>query len=575
MNIEDVVAQYVQLKRAGRNFKGLSPFTNEKTPSFMVSPEKQIWHDFSSGRGGNMFGFVMEMEGLDFKGALELLARKAGVELEQFRGQRAGFNAKLKQRVNQALKLAARFYQAQLAANPPAWQYMAKERGFNKQTLLNWQVGYAPNTGRALSDYLTKQGFTVDEMKRAGLAFQRSRGVSDMFRGRIMLPLMDPQGEVVGFTGRLLSDDPEAPKYINTPQTPVYDKSRQVFGLHLAKESIRKAGYVVVVEGNMDVLAAHQAGTAQVVATAGTAMTEQHLKALGRFTTDVRLCFDADSAGLAATERVIPMAQRAGTQLSIITLENAKDPDELIRKDVHLWQAALEFHLPAVDWLLQHYAEQYDLDSVNGKRLFTDKLLATIRRLEDPVEQEHYLKRISQLADTSLEALSLKMRRQTASLDEAPLKRVRSQPVQLDPGVIERNMLQDHLLSITLFKAPLRKLLKPLAIGWFSGEDRQQLARLLKNQPGFKGEPSSSEELLSIADYVKILSLQFEELYESVEAEELATLAERLQRRLVARYVKDQKQVLAKKMDQTSDEAETARLLAEVDRLNKLIKRNS
>src|SRR5690606_5842603 len=239
LSIEDVVSEYVQLKRAGRNLKGLSPFTNEKTPSFMVSPEKQIWHDFSSGKGGDMFSFIQEVEGLDFKGSLELLARKAGVDLEQFKGSRRG-GGKEKERLYEVLELAARFYQTQLKGSRTALEYLLKKRAFTKETILLFRLGYSPNTGDALYKFLLAKGFTEQEMTRACLITKRYRGPGDMFRGRVMVPLSDASGRVVGFTARLLADDPEAPKYINTPATLLYDKGRQVYGLHLAKDSIRK-----------------------------------------------------------------------------------------------------------------------------------------------------------------------------------------------------------------------------------------------------------------------------------------------------------------------------------------------
>src|SRR5581483_8257548 len=280
LNIEDVISEYVQLKRSGSNFKGLSPWTNEKTASFMVSPEKQIWHDFSSGRGGDVFTFVMEAEGLDFKSALELLARKAGVDLDQFRGTQSSQSRQLKNRSLEALDLATKFYQKQLTVNQAALKYLLRDRGFAKKTILTWQLGYSPNTGHALTDFLTKRGFTTDETKRAGLSLIRSDRAVDIFRGRIMIPLADSQGRIIGFTARILADEPGAPKYINTPATVIYDKSRHVFGLHLAKESIRKSGFAVVVEGQMDVISSHQAGVKQTVAVAGTALTEHQLKAL-------------------------------------------------------------------------------------------------------------------------------------------------------------------------------------------------------------------------------------------------------------------------------------------------------
>ena len=333
LSIEDVISEYVQLKRAGRNWKGLSPFSNEKTPSFMVSPEKQIWHDFSSGKGGNMFSFIMEVEGLDFKGALELLARKAGIDIEQFRtkGRQGGPD---KERLHQLLELASKFYQVQFSKNKTALTYVFTKRGYSKETALEWRIGYSPNNGSALLDFAKSKGYTEEELKQAGLSARNYRGgTQDMFRGRLMIPLQDPQGRVIGFTARLLEDNPEAPKYINTPQTVLYDKSRHVYGLHLAKESIRKSQYAILVEGNLDVIASHQAGIRQVVATAGTALTEPHLKALSRFTGDIRLAFDADKAGVAATERAIPIASRVKVSLSMIDIPSGKDPDELIKQD--------------------------------------------------------------------------------------------------------------------------------------------------------------------------------------------------------------------------------------------------
>ena len=354
LSIEDVIAEYVQLKRAGRNFKGLSPFGNEKTPSFVVSPEKQIWHDFSSGKGGDLFTFIQEVEGLDFKEALELLARKAGVDLEQFRGKSTGDN-KQKERLYEVLDLAAKFYQTQLRGSKTALEYLLKKRLFSKETVLKFRLGYSPNTGDALINFLKTKKFTQEEAKAAGLITSRYNGWGDMFRGRIMVPLYDAQGRVVGFTARILEENPEAPKYINTPSTLLYDKGRQVYGLHLAKEAIRKQKFGVVVEGNLDVIASHQAGIENVVAAAGTALTEAHLKDLGRYSADIRFAFDSDKAGIAATERAIPLAQKVGVNVSIITIPEGKDPDELVRKDPKLWEAAINKHQYAVDWLIDRY----------------------------------------------------------------------------------------------------------------------------------------------------------------------------------------------------------------------------
>src|SRR5690606_15345042 len=227
LSIEDVIGEYVTLKRAGRNFKGLSPFTSEKTPSFVVSPEKQIWHDFSSGRGGDIFTFVQEVEGLDFKAALELLARRAGVDLDQFQGKGRG-NSKQKERLYELNELAAKFYQTHFSKSKLALEYVLKQREFSKETAITWRLGYAPNNGDALVTFAKSKGFTPRELSQAGLV---NRFGGDLFRSRLMVPLCDQSGRVVGFTARILGDDDsKAPKYLNTPATQLYDKSRHVFG---------------------------------------------------------------------------------------------------------------------------------------------------------------------------------------------------------------------------------------------------------------------------------------------------------------------------------------------------------
>jgi DNA primase len=361
LNIEDVIGQYVSLKRAGRNWKGLSPFTNEKTPSFIVSPDKQIWHDFSSNKGGDVFSFVMEVEGIDFRSALELLARKAGVDLSLYQSAGAKDMAQKRRRLHSILDLATQFYQQSLIRNQHALEYVFKKRGFDKATVEAFKIGYSPQSDDALLSALKKRGFTEKEVQDAGLTSRRRGTIGDMFRGRMMVPLADGQGQVVGFTARIIADVPNAPKYINTPQTLLYDKGRQVFGLHLAKEAIRQADKAVVVEGNLDVVSSHQAGVKNVVAAAGTALTENHLNSLVRLTENIALAFDGDKAGIAATERAIEMAQRVGARLTIVTLPGeAKDPDELIQQDPKLWTRQIDQEQPVVDWLNERYKNLYD-----------------------------------------------------------------------------------------------------------------------------------------------------------------------------------------------------------------------
>jgi len=564
LSIEDVISRYVELKRAGRNFRGLSPFNNEKTPSFMVSPEKQIWHDFSSGKGGNMFSFVMEMEGIDFRGALELLARQAGVDLEQYQRSSGGQRTRQKQRLGEALELAAKFYQAHFKKSRPALDYIIKKRKFTKDTALKFRIGYAPNSGDASTRFLLNKGFSLNELKQAGLTTQRYQQPGDMFRGRLMIPLMDPFGAVIGFTSRILTDDTTAPKYINTPQTLLYDKSRHVFGLHLAKEAIRKNGYVVVVEGNMDVIASHQVGVSQTVATAGTAITEQHLKLVGRLTHDVRLAFDQDSAGLAAAERAIPLASKQDISLSILTLNEAKDPDELIQKDAKSWQKAIDKPQYALDWLIERYEAQLDLTSAPGKRQFTDILFKVIRQLEDSVEQDHYINRLSKLIGISGDALRSKLTKGAPA--KPTLKRRTVTAAQDDATGRELIKAQNHFLAIMLMQPGLRMYLKLLTDEIFPQPAAKKLFNYLKKYPKFVfGE--TAEVPPETREYCQILVLLYEELYQEVELLDMRYEVAQLRARLLQQYVKFRKTAIAKLMRAGGDSNDLLNQAKDLDRL--------
>jgi DNA primase len=564
--IEDVISEYVALKRAGRNFKGLSPFNDEKTPSFVVSPEKQIWHDFSSGKGGNVFSFVMEMEGLDFKGTLELLARKAGVDLDQYQG-RDSSNTKLKERLYQALELAAKFYQVQFSKSKTALDYVFTRRQFTKQVALDFRLGYAPNNGAALVDFLKKQKFTDTEIQKAGLSAKRYNGVGDMFRGRLMVPLQDAQGRVIGFTARQLEADPNAPKYINTPATLLYDKSRHVYGLHLAKDAIRKSGFAVLTEGNLDVIASHQAGVSNTVATAGTALTEPQLKTIGRFAGDIRLAYDADKAGLQATERAIPIASKVNVGLSIINLPEGKDPDELIKQAPKLWEEAVSSNQYALDWLIDRYKNQLDLTSGQGKRRFSDILLPTVRGLADPVEQDHYLQQIAQITGVRVEALNTKLASEGA---KRPLKtRSNTNSVHAEQEQLEWAKTQDHLLALALMRPELRDQLELLDPEMLPQDSARTLLEYLQAHPGFDGKISPL--LQPIADYVKILALQYEALFIDLDEHEARYTANRLRIRLITMFVKIKKTQIADAL-QSADDAMAQKLLARAKALDNLLK---
>lgn len=565
LNIEDVIGEYVQLKRAGRNFKGLSPFSGEKTPSFFVSPDKNIWHDFSSNKGGDIFSFVMEVEGMDFRSALEHLARKAGVELAQYETEGAKKIAYQKKRAIEANTMAANYYQHSLLRNQHALEYVFKKRALSRDVVEEFRIGYAPDSGNALVGYLSKKGFSKKEISDAGLA---NRYGGDMFRGRMSVPLMDPSGQVIGFTGRIIQDIENAPKYLNTPQTAVYDKGRHIFGLSQAKEAIRKHDYVVVVEGNLDVVSSHQAGVKQVVATAGTAMTEHHLRALKRLTGDVRLAFDGDKAGVAATERAIGIASVVGVELTIISLPGeAKDPDELIQQDIKLWKNAIDASEPAVEWVLDQYKKRVDMASASGKRSFTSAGLKLVRMIDDPVEREHYENIIATMTGTTLEAVHEKLSR-SPEQEKPVLKQVKA----LQAALPEKDYsYQDSVLAVAAVDVPSQELFAHMDISQLHGEERQAVARyfaanhtaLLKDTP---------EELQKYDTYVKILLLQAETKYAEWDSNDRYFETARLMRQIEQEYKKQTRDNLTIELREAEASGDDAKADELRRALNTLIK---
>ncbi|MBO7560755.1 DNA primase [Candidatus Saccharibacteria bacterium] len=439
--IEDVVGQYIELKRAGRNLKGRSPWGVDKTPSFMVSPEKGIWHDFSANKGGDIFTFVMEVEGISFREALEKLAAQAGVTLEKYSGGDAKV-AQKKARAREALALACKYYQICLTKSKNVCEYVFYKRNLNRNTVTEFKIGYSPQGGKVLKGVLMKRGFTEDELEAAGLL---NRFSGDMFRGRMMVPFIDTSGNVIGFTARIL--DKGEPKYLNTQDTLLFNKSRFIFGLYQAKEAIRRSGYVVIVEGNMDVISSHQAGVKEAVATSGTAMTEQHLKILSNLTSDIRLAFDGDAAGIKATERAIKLAGNLGIYLSVISnYHGAKDPDELIQKDPALWKEAVEERVPAVDWLLDKYEEKLDLRLVPDKRKYSDVALELLGYLKDEVERAGYEEKVAKKLGISADVLREKGERLDEKLKQASHKVLKKAKTEVKSDKIKK--LENSLLAI-------------------------------------------------------------------------------------------------------------------------------
>jgi DNA primase len=441
--VEDVVGQYIELKRAGRTLKGHSPWGVDKTPSFMVSPEKGIWHDFSSNKGGDIFTFVMEVEGISFREAIEKLAAQAGVELKAYSGDDKKI-AQKKARMKQAIELACKYYQVCLSKNKAVCEYVFYKRNLNRKTAVEFRIGYAPKGKDYLVNFLKSKGFTISEMREAGLLNQYN---GDLFRGRMMVPFFDNTGSIIGFTGRIIEKG--EPKYLNTPETLLFNKGRFIFGLTQAKEAIRRSGFVVIVEGNMDVISSHQAGVKEAVATSGTAMTENHLKILNRLTDDIRLAYDGDAAGIKAAERSISLASKLGISLKIISgYHGAKDPDELIQKDPALWQDCVNHCEPAIDWLLKKYELSLDLTTGPGKKEFSDIAMKMINELQDPVEKKHYMGIVADKINVTVDdLLAKKIPTETTRLK--PIKIAEAKPEEKEDQILKN--LQDSLEAILVY----------------------------------------------------------------------------------------------------------------------------
>lgn len=420
LDIVEVVSSYVTLKKAGRNYKGLCPFHAEKTPSFVVFPDTQSWHCFGAcGTGGDVFTFVMRQENLDFSGALQLLAQRAGVSLKP-RTEADLVEDKLKQRLREINEIAAKYFHNLLLNSPEgekARSYLA-QREMNPETISRFQVGYALDDWQALGDYLQERGYQREDILAAGLIIEREDGSGhyDRFRGRLIIPIRDERGRVVGFGARALDDS--TPKYINSPQTPVFDKSTILFGLDLAKGAIRREGLAIIAEGYMDVLMAHQHGVANVVASMGTALTEDQLRLLRRFSKRLALALDADAAGYQATlrsmtlaqetlaERVVPVPTPRGlikyeshldVDIRIITLPQGQDPDKVIRESPSLWAKLVENALPIVDYYFKAITSELDLDSAKGKAEAVSRLMPIIQEIGNAVERAHYVQKLSRL----------------------------------------------------------------------------------------------------------------------------------------------------------------------------------
>lgn len=402
LDIADIVGSYIKLEKAGSNFKGKCPFHNEKTPSFFISPDRGTYYCFGCGAKGDIFTFVQEFEGLDFRGALKNLALRAGVELEQ---ENPTVRSE-KDRLHSILEQATFFFQKNLADNSDAKKYLLG-RGLSEETIKEWSIGYAPLAWQELHDFLLGKGFTKSELEKVGLikkSEKRAGEYYDVFRGRIVFPIFDVGGKVIAFSGRILVDDGKSPKYLNTPETILFNKSETLYGLHKAKVDIRRKDYSILVEGQMDLVMSHQAGFGNTVASSGTAFTTEHLGKLKRLSNRIVMAFDADGAGFTAANKSAQLALSLGMEVKVALLPKGSDPAELIKKDIDAWKDVLKNTMHIIDFYMQSLLSQ-NLDARKLTKEIQSKVLPYINMLESSMERSHFVSKIAERVGIKEDAL--------------------------------------------------------------------------------------------------------------------------------------------------------------------------
>jgi len=495
LDVVDIIQGYIRLQKAGQNYKALCPFHSEKAPSFVVSPEKQMWKCFGCGAGGSIFDFVMQMEGVEFGDALRMLAQRAGVELKKI-------DPKLKTektRIYEICHLANQFFIRQLTASQAGKniQKYLTGRGLKTTVIKDWQIGYAPKKWQALLDFLGGRGYSDDEISKAGLAVKKEgkNEYYDRFRDRIIFPIHDLNGLVIGFTAR---ENPEQPdsrmgKYINTPNTLIYDKSQAIYGLNKAKLDIKKENLCVLVEGQMDVLMTHQAGFKNVVASSGTALTEKQLRILKRYTENLATAFDMDLAGEVATKRGIDLAIQFGFNTKVINLPEKQDPADCLQKDSLVWPQLVSKATSIIEFYLSNALAKYDGQTIEDKKEIIKILLPVIKKIPNKIEQDHWLQELAQRLKVQEKSLFEEMKKvKTGTVNENAVKETVSSPQT------ETINLEEYALGLILTNLRKMKRFKREPAYLFTNSEFAEIFKNLKKSKGKRNNLKKFREGLPV-----------------------------------------------------------------------------
>ncbi|MFH1292328.1 MAG: DNA primase [bacterium] len=566
IDIVQLISEYIQLKKAGINWKACCPFHQEKSPSFMVNAEKQFWHCFGCGKSGDIFSFIQEIEGVEFPEALRLLADRAGVKIDTFRSE---INKSQKNRILEINEKSAFFFNKfllEMDVSRNARSYLA-ERGLSQDTIKKWLVGYIPDQWELLTQYLLKNGFGIEDIVSAGLAIKKDnanmstgRGYYDRFRGRIMFPICDVHNNIIGFTGRILVEtEKTGGKYVNTPQTPVFDKSRAIYGLNNAKMEIKNQDLTVLVEGQMDVVACHQAGMKNVVAASGTALTFEQVKLLKRYSNNLAMAFDMDEAGIKAAKRGIDMALEQGMNIKVIQIPPGcgDDPDECIRKDKQVWFKAVEHAKEVMEWYFSINLKDLDLSNPKAKQQAAGSILAEIIRLPYSIEREHWIKELSNKTGVEIDALKEEAKR----IKDQPQKKI-GQNVQQHKDAPDLQVIVQvkgrHILDleslfglILSFPELFAKYEPRLQLNFFVGTWLKDLYEIVLEQYNTNDEIKIDliEQFLSadLREQVSLLLLKSSEYYQGFSEKEAEREMEKVLKRVELGYDKNEMKKQAEK----------------------------
>lgn len=572
LDIVDFIRQYVALAPAGKNVKGLCPFHKEKTPSFIVSPDRQVWHCFGCGKGGDMISFLMQYENIEFFEALKILAEKAGIDVRTVGGTDQRQFAVLYEINNVAKEFFKNNLNAATAVAESARNYL-RERGLKPETIQEFEIGLAPNASDALSKHLLKLGYAVSEIERAGLIFKTERGTYwDRFRHRIMFPLWNAFGKTVAFTGRLMpgAEETEAGKYVNSPETPIFQKSKLLFGFNKAKNAIRDARSAVLLEGQMDLIMVWQDGVKNAIATSGTALTGEHLRQVRRLADSVIISFDNDEAGQAATERAIDLSNASDFSVKILRApKEFKDPADLVKAKPGAMASLIIEAKPAMQFYFERYiqpvaASYGGVRDIANLKKSVRVVLGKIKAISSPVEQAHWMKELSEMTRIGeshlleeMKAVQLPRAILPAGNQETEMKQEETKD-----DFSRQDLIAQRFISLALADSGYKQIVKENE--HYLPEAYKQVARAL-----LEGEQALSlpAELKGVAELVSLRS-SLEVLEPSLAALEFQELL----RHLKLEYYKDQRQILGLRIraaEQSGDEAGLREALKEFDRISR------